>query len=63
MRWTQPNFAVASWATLNIWGNMGCVITGVAHGLSSSALFILLAFISHKMNIACVLGDIISDNQ
>ena len=44
MRWTQPNlkrnFAVASWATLNIWGNMGCVITGVAHGLSSSALFI-----------------------
>lgn len=37
---SHMNFTISAWSTLNIWGNMGCVITSCAHGLSSSGLFI-----------------------
>ena len=51
---SHMNSAIASWATLNIWGSMGCVITSVAHGLSSSALFIFAGFVydrTHSYNL------------
>ena len=48
------NFAVASWLTLNCWGNMACFTTSVAHGLSSTCLFIFAGFLydrTHSINL------------
>ena len=51
---THMNFAIASLYTLYIWGLMGCIITSVAHGLSSSGLFICAGFVydrTHSRNL------------
>ena len=48
------NFAVGSWLTLNSFGNMACFTTSVAHGLSSSSLFIFTGFLydrTHSINL------------
>jgi NADH:ubiquinone oxidoreductase subunit 4 (subunit M) len=42
---SHMNVAIASWSTLNIWGNMACFFTSVAHGLSSSSLFLFAGFV------------------
>ena len=42
---SHMNVAIASWSTLNIWGNMACFFTSVAHGLSSSSLFLFTGFV------------------
>lgn len=51
---SHMNLAIASWITLNIWGNMACFFISVAHGLSSSSLFIFSGFIydrTHSINL------------
>ena len=48
------NFAVGSWLTLNSFGNMACFTTSVAHGLSSTCLFIFAGFLydrTHSINL------------
>ena len=42
---SHMNVAIASWSTLTIWGNMACFFTSVAHGLSSSSLFLFAGFV------------------
>ena len=42
---SHQNFSIAALFTLNIWGLMGCVITSLAHGLSSSCGFIVAGFV------------------
>jgi len=42
---SHMNLAVASWTTFNIFGNMACFFTSVAHGLSSSSLFLFAGFV------------------
>jgi NADH:ubiquinone oxidoreductase subunit 4 (subunit M) len=42
---SHMNVAIASWTTLTIWGNMACFFTSVAHGLSSSSLFLFGGFL------------------
>ncbi len=39
------NFSIAALFTLNICGFIGCVITSVAHGLSSECGFIVAGFV------------------
>ena len=51
---THINFAIASLYTLHILGLMGCIITSVNHGVSSSALFMFLGFLydrTHSRNL------------
>jgi NADH-quinone oxidoreductase subunit M len=51
---SHMNFVISAWSTLNIWGNMGIVITSLAHGLSSSALFIMSGYLydrTHSINL------------
>lgn len=47
---SHMNFAVGSWLTLNTWGNMACFFTSVAHGLSSTSLFIFAGFVYDRTN-------------
>jgi len=42
---SHMNLSIAALFTLNIWGLMGCVITSVAHGVSSTAWFLIAGFI------------------
>jgi NADH-quinone oxidoreductase subunit M len=51
---THVNFAVASLYTLHVQGLMGCIVTSVSHGLSSSALFMALGILydtTHSRNL------------
>ena len=51
---THINLAIASLYTLHIQGLMGCIITSVNHGLSSSALFMALGILydtTHSRNL------------
>ena len=42
---SHMNVAIASWSTFTSWGNMACFFTSVAHGLSSSSLFLFGGFL------------------
>jgi len=42
---SHQNFSIAALFTFSIFGLMGCVITSVAHGLSSSCGFIVAGFV------------------
>jgi NADH:ubiquinone oxidoreductase subunit 4 (subunit M) len=42
---SHMNVTIASWITLTNWGNMACFFTSVAHGLSSSSLFLFAGFV------------------
>ena len=42
---SHMNVAIASWSTFTSWGNMACFFTSVAHGLSSSSLFLFAGFV------------------
>jgi len=51
---SHMNFAIGSWSTLNCFGNMACFFTSVAHGLSSTSLFIFAGFVydrTHSINL------------
>jgi len=56
---SHMNCSIAALFTLNIFGLMGCVITSVAHGLSSSGLFIVAGFVydrTHSRNLLSFQG-------
>ena len=42
---SHMNVGIASWSTFSSWGNMACFFTSVAHGLSSSSLFLFAGFV------------------
>jgi NADH-quinone oxidoreductase subunit M len=42
---SHMNVGIASWSTFTSWGNMACFFTSVAHGLSSSSLFLFAGFV------------------
>ena len=42
---SHMNVAIASWSTFSSWGNMACFFISVAHGLSSSFLFLFAGFV------------------
>ena len=42
---SHMNVSIASWSTFTSWGNMACFFTSVAHGLSSSSLFLFAGFV------------------
>ena len=51
---SHMNFTITAWSTCSLWGNMGCVITSLAHGLSSTSLFILSGCLydrTHSINL------------
>ncbi len=48
------NFSIASYSTLNSFGNIACFFTSVAHGFSSTSLFIFTGFVydrTHSINL------------
>jgi NADH:ubiquinone oxidoreductase subunit 4 (subunit M) len=42
---SHMNVGIASWSTFSSWGNMACFFISVAHGLSSSFLFLFAGFV------------------
>ena len=42
---SHMNIAISSWSSLTCWGNMACFFISVAHGLTSSFLFIFTGFV------------------
>ena len=42
---SHMNVGIASWSTFSSWGNMACFFISVAHGLSSSSLFLFTGFV------------------
>ena len=42
---SHMNVGIASWSTFSSWGNMACFFISVAHGLSSSFLFLFVGFV------------------